>query len=402
MVELKVMKCFAGRSFESTFISVLFLIASSFLVTGCLDQGSGSEGNTQVVADPEVVPSPLPPLTTPERTVCDPFNAGASAQDRGLVGNLVYLTDDQPRYSDVFDYIDNGTPIQSTLYFDQLFVPTRAFDLGFYTQDGQLVTNQNDDPIYEYFGLRLESQLTLADNEPEGWYQMAILSDDGAVLSEKLPDDSLDIIVDNNGNHPTRMGCASKAIYMDHDTKKSVVINYHQGPRYHIALSVLWRPVPAGDDPMGSVNEIECGRQGNGRYFDSTKVPSEPTQVYYDMLTRGWKPLTNENYYFPVQASNPCAVAQPLLVTNFSILSTNRTQVSVSWNTSLPANSQVEVRDIVTGAVIQSPLDPALNMNHGVTLSGLSPNTLYSIKAISQSADGQLVESAESAFRTPR
>ena len=397
------MKSYVGRPLSRFFISIevlfLFLLMGAFL-TGCLDEGSGSEDATQVVADPgDVAP---PPLTSPERTVCDPFSVGSTAQDRGLVGHLLYLEDDQPRYTRIQDYLDHGQPIQSTLYFDQLYVPTRAFDLGFYTQQGELVTNNDDEAIYEYFALRLESQLTLAQNEAPGWYQMAVLSDDGAVLSAKKSDGSLETLIDNDGFTPTRMGCAMKSVYMDSDTKLPIVLSYFQGPRYHIALSVLWRPLPDGQDPNDPVMDIECGRRGNGRYFDSTKVPSEPTETYYSMLERGWKPLSNENYYFPVQASNPCAAPDPLLLTNFTINSSTRTEVTVSWNTSLPASSHVEILDVVGGVVFQSPLDSSLKTTHSVTYSGLSPNTLYSIKALSQSADGQTVESNESAFRTPR
>jgi hypothetical protein len=339
---------------------------------------------------------------TPERTVCDPFNVGTTARYLGLVGNLVYLEDSQPRYTAVSDYVNNGTPISSTLYFDKLFVPTRAFDLGFYTQDGRLVLNQNDQPIYEYFGLRLETQLTLGDSEPEGWYQMAVLSDDGSRLSEIKSDGSTEVIVNNDGTHPTRMGCSSKAVYMTRSTKMRTLIEYYQGPRYHISLVVMWRPLPDGADPNAATVDVECGRSGNSRYFNSAVVPSAPTATYYDMLTRGWKPLDNENYYFPEQASNPCAVEDPLLLTNFAINSTTRTSVTVSWATSLPADSKIEVKNVTTGVIVTSPLDSNLVTAHTATVSGLSPNTLYSVRAISASASGQTAVSSESAFRTPR
>lgn len=396
------MKALVVRTQIRGFSTILCAFAGLFLIlnlTGCLESGSGTEAGTDVVANPAPA---LPPLTTPERTVCDPFNSGISARDRGLVGNLLYLTDDQPRYGDVKSYIDNGTPIQSTLYFDQLYVPTRAFDLGFYTQDGTLVTNANNQPIYEYFGLRLESQLTLAANEAPGWYQLSSLADDGAIISVKNPDGTLTKIVDNDGTHATRMGCASKSIYMDHSTKLPVVIEYYQGPRYHISLVVMWRPVPDGVDPALPASDAQCGQAGNGMYFDSTKVPSAPTATYYDLLTRGWKPLTNENYYFPEQASNPCASEDPLLITSFAINSTTRTSVTISWTSSLPSTTKAEVKNVTTGAIISTTEDMTLTLSHTVTIPGLTANTLYSVKGISTSAGGQTVSSSESAFRTPR
>lgn len=393
------MKTLPGRTQLKGFLQLTLLCTLFFSLNACLTEGGGAEGDTEVVADPTPVPTPLTP---PERTVCDPFNLGGSAQDRGLIGNLLFLTDDQPRYTRAVDYIDNGTPVQTTLYFDRLFVPTRAFDLGFYTQDGTLVLNHNNEPIYEYFGLRLESQLMLAQSEAPGWYQMAILSDDGAILQQKNPDGSLSVIVDNDGTHPTRMGCSVQPVYLDHNSKIPVVIEYYQGPRYHISLVVMWRPLPDGTNPDIPVVEAECGRSGNSRYFNSNVVPSAPTTTFYDMLSRGWKPLDNENYYFPEQANNPCAQEDPLLITNFAINSTTRTSVTVSWTTSLPATTRAEVKNVTTGVIISPPEDTVLKTSHTVTVTGLTANTLYSVKGLSVSASGQAAASSESAFRTPR
>lgn len=394
------MWCVVWKFARWTQWSCTFLLC--FSLTGCLTEGTGSEDQTEIVAVPEEAPVDTPILTPPERTLCDPFSAGSSAQDRGLIGNLLYLTDDQPRYSSVTDYMENATPIESTLYFNQLYVPTRKFDLGFYRQDGTLVLNQNDEPIYEYFALRMESQFTLAAGDEEGWYQMAVLSDDGAMLRERLDDNSLVTIVDNDGTHPTRMGCASEAIYMDHNSARNLIFEYFQGPRYHISLVVMMRKLEAGEDPANPDMDLQCGKAGNSMYFDYNQVPSAPTATYYDMLTRGWKALNNENYYFPEQANNPCAVEDPLVITNFSIVSSTRTEVTVSWTTSLPASSQIEVKDVIAGSVESSSLDSTLKTNHQVTFSGLSANTLYSVKGLSVSDGGQEVSSSESAFRTPR
>jgi hypothetical protein len=385
---------------KGPWLHIFLTVALALSITGCLTEGAGTEGDTDVVGDPGDVPAP--PLTPPERTVCDPFNAGISARDRGLVGNLVYLEDSQPRYTSARDYIFNGTPVQSTLYFDKLFIPTRAFDLGFYTQDGTIVLNHNDQPLYEYFGLRLESQLQLAPGEAPGWYQMAALSDDGSVLSTKGSDGVLTTLIDNDGTHPTRMGCAVKSVYVAAGQKIPVVMEYYQGPRYHISMVLLWRPLPDGEDPNAAVSDIECGRSGNGRYFDSTKVPSAPTATYYDMLTRGWKPLENQNYNFPEQASNPCAAANPLLITNFAIDSTTQTSVRVSWVTNQPATSKASVKNVVTGTLLESAEDTVLKTIHSVTVPGLTANTLYAVKGISAIPGQQSAISDERAFRTPR
>lgn len=394
------MKALVGRLLKG-FCKIILLILWSLSFSACLTQGTGSEAGTEVVADPSDEPS-APPLTAPAQTVCDPFNVGTTARNRGLIGNLLYLRDDQPRYGRAVDYVDNGEVIPSTLYFDQLYIPTRAFDLGFYTQAGELVTNATNQPIYEYFGLRLESQLALGAAEAPGWYQMAVLSDDGAMLSTKNADGSLTTLVDNDGTHPTRMGCSSRAVYLDRASKIPVVLEYYQGPRYHISLVVMWRPLPAGADPQAPTVDNECGQAGNSRFFDSNMVPSAPQTAFYELLARGWKSLANENYYFPEAASNPCAAEDPLLITSFVITQVTRTSVTVSWLTSLPSTTQAVVKNVGTGSTITSPVDPLPRTSHTVTLTGLSANTLYAVRGLSQTSGGQPAQSNESAFRTAR
>jgi hypothetical protein len=399
------MKSIAGRPLSVLF-SLVWILILSFALTvinvGCLDEGRGREGDTEIVAEPNPEEDVPPPLTTPERTVCDPFDAGVTARDRGLVAELFYLNPDQPRYSSSLDYLEHGQKIASTLYLDRLFIPTRAFDLGFYTQEGNLVVNSEGESLYENFALRLESDLALAENEEEGWYQLATLSDDGSLLDIIHEDGSIENLIDNDGNHPTRMGCAIRSIYMTKETRKRVVMAYHQGPRYHIALILMWRPLPDGADPAQPVSDVDCGREGNSRYFNSNFVPSVPTLKYYELLERQWKVLTNENYRFPFQESNPCAEEEPLVLSNFSIISATRDRISVSWSTTLAATSMIRVTNTSTGAIMESPVDSQLKRSHSVSLTGLTANTLYTVQAISETSLGQKAESEEVAFRTPR
>lgn len=380
--------------------TIVIMCALALSLPGCLTEGTGSEGGTTVVAGPDDVPGP--PLTSPEHTICDPFNAGTSARDKGLIGNLVYLTDDQPRYSSAVDYVNNGVPVQSTLYFDKLFVPTRSWDLGFYTQAGELVLNHNNEPLYEYFGLHLESELMLAPGEAPGWYQFAILSDDGATMDLRDSEGVLTPIVDNDGVHPTRMGCSMRSVYLDSTSRVPFVVNYYQGPRYHISMVMMMRPLPEGADPMAAAIDVECGRSGNSRYFNYNVVPSEPTATYYELLTRGWKPLENQNYHFPEAAENPCAPADPLIISNFVIERTTQVSVTVSWDTSEPSTSKVSIKNVATGVTVETAEDPELVTHHVVTVPGLTANTLYAVRGISAVPGVKSSISDERAFRTPR
>ena len=94
-------------------------------------------------------------------------------------------------------------------------------------------------------------------------------------------------------------------------------------------------------------------------------------------------------------------VEDPLLIINFDIASATQTSVTVSWLTDEPSTTKVLVRNVVTGAIIESALDETLTTFHPVTVSGLSPNTLYGVKAVSSDGE-EIVFSEERFFRTPR
>lgn len=390
---------------------VVILLALTQSLVGCLaDQSTGgSESGTTVINNP-TPGQPLSPLTPPERTICDPFNTNSpSARDRGVVANMVWLSDEftprggavAPRH--VSEYFDIGNVVESTLYFDRIFTPTRAFDLGFITQEGQQVLNHHNEALYEYFALHMEGQFQLGPNDPEGLYQIAVLADDGAVLKLSDGNGGWNTIVDNDGEHSTKMACPSNTVSMTRGTKLPFQLQYFQGPRYHISVAVMWRPLPSGADPDIPVVDTECGRSGNSRYWDSTVVPSQAKQPFYELLARGWKVLENENYAFPEQATNPCVPAEDALaISNFQITGVTRNSMTLSWTTNIPASSKVDYRNVVSGVVTSTTEDTNLVTNHVVTVTGLSPNTLYAFKGISKSAGGQTAISDERALRTQR
>lgn len=389
------------RTYAVSLIRLVCLISLVYL-SGCLvldDTGSGTESGSNVVADPSQQPS-----FDPTRTICDPFKTNSpQAQDRGLFGNLLYLTDDQPRYATVSDYINNAHIADALIYLDRLFTPTRPFDRGFYTQSGDLVTNINGTTLYEYFALRLQAQLQLAANENPGYYQLAVLADDGALL--KIPDGNGGerIIVDNDGTHPTKMACATEPIYLDRDTKIPMIMEYYQGPRYHISLVAMWRPWPDGVNDTNPVNDYYCGRQGNSLYFDSTKDPVESKTAFYELLSRNWKVLENENYFFPQQEVNPCVPAEETLaISAYSITNIQRDRVTLVWTTNVASTSQGESKNVSTNVITPSNIDTNLVQSHSLTITGLLPNTLYAVRAISTTPGGQTAYSDERAFRTPR
>lgn len=254
----------------------------------------------------------------PRATVCDPFAnnpsyAGAGL-DHGIVASLHYLRDDQPRYTNVFDYARYGESLEATLFLSELNVPTRRFDLGFVTQAGETLKNQRGDTLYEYFSLHLESQIQLTANQAEGAYQFALLSDDGSVMSVDVGN-GFETLVDNNGQHPTRFAGASHPVTLSRSQALPIQVEYNQGPRFHIALVLMWRPWPQAGGA-----DAAFGSSGNDLFFNSAVVPSAPQQAYRDLLARGWSVVPSANFKLPARiASNPCVpvVSAPVGVSEF-------------------------------------------------------------------------------------
>jgi hypothetical protein len=71
----------------------------------------------------------------------------------------------------------------------------------------------------------------------------------------------------------------------------------------------------------------------------------------------------------------------------------------ISWTSSVPANSQVQYG--TNGTFTQATaVDPSFVTSHTVNLTGLSPFTLYNVRAVSVDQDGRSATSSTITFRT--
>src|SRR5207253_1070075 len=234
------------------------------------------------------------------KTVCDTFNGNnTQVMPQGVQGTLFYRTSAMPRMYKVQDYIDFTKKSDKTLFFNDMNVPTRIFTEGFSTQTTAVLADDTGAKLIEYFGIKFETTLQLGENNEEGDYELALLSDDGTRLKIKDPvTDSWREIINNDGDHPTRMGCASEVLHMTRRTQIPLEAIYYQGPRQHIANVLMWRKsTTAGKDAL-------CGASGNSYFFNPDKA-SAPLKPYNDLLARGWKPVAAENFWLN-STYNPC------------------------------------------------------------------------------------------------
>lgn len=229
--------------------------------------------------------------------VCDPFDpSNVTSPTSGLSGSLFSLERCDKSVSTSFELINRGKKLEADLFFSQLATPTRMFDSGFQTEEGDVLRSESGQILTEWFALDLRSKLKLDKNEAPGLYQLAILSDDGATLMLENPTTGkLETLISNEGAHPTRMACANQVVSMTADSRIPLRLTYFEGPRYHISLIVMWRKVSGS---MSSLSEQECGKLGNEYFFEPGTLTTEavPKAPYLGLLARGWKPLSAGNY----------------------------------------------------------------------------------------------------------
>lgn len=242
-------------------------------------------------------------------TVCDPFdNSNIISATSGLKGTIHYLESQTTTYQTSIDVINHGKKVDADLFFNRLFVPTRAFTTGFADESGVGLKASDGSLLIEWFALNLQSKVKLANDDPEGDYQFAIISDDGSTLSLLNDRGVFETVVPNEGAHPTRMACATKVVSMSRSSKIPMNLTYFQGPRYHIALNLMWRKIAPNTGGPAALAEKECDMEGNDYFFNvgTADTPATPKATYQGLLDRGWKPLSAANFELQ-SGSNRCA-----------------------------------------------------------------------------------------------
>lgn len=328
------------------------------------------------------------------KVVCDPWGGEEPpALDKGIVASLFYSGVGVPRYYSANDYVNHATPSQKLLFFTDMNVPTRMFSEGFATQTSSVVKDDMGEKLIEFFGLKFNTVLKLRGDQEEGSYELAVLADDGVIVKAKIGGVWTEII-SNDGDHPTRMGCASATLQMSHDSAIPLEISYYQGPRYHIANVLMWRKsATAGGDAY-------CGHTGNELFFNPNQG-SVQLQHYKDLLARGWAPISADNFYLPGQKTyNPCVEGTNPVISQFRTTEVFSNNVYLAWNTDIPATSQVLITKISTGEQTLTTSDNLLRTAHSIRINGLEEGTAYKAQAISISGDMGKSLSEEIFFNT--
>jgi len=383
---------------SSRFAQVAMGVLAMLYVTGC-----ENAGNAEIPKEEtrfhlyDINEYPL------NKVVCDPFGGGGNTSPKqGIKAELFYRSAGQPRYYKAQDYVAHTTKSPQDLFFADINVPTRMFNTGFSTQTSGVLKDDSGNTLIEFFGLQMRTSIRLSQDDEEGIYEFALLSDDGSIMRIKNGSNWSEVI-SNDGDHPTRLGCSTTEIEMKRDTKLETEILYYQGPRFHISNLLLWRKLDPNNPVAGQ--DARCGLTGNHTWFNPDKN-SQPTNEWNNLLKRGWKVVHSSNFYLPEEVGegtyNPCTPGTAPVITNFRITEMTSDSVFVAWQTDIPATAQALIVEVGTGEARLTATDNILRTAHRLQVSGLKPATRYTIQAVSVSEDlGKAISMPSTEFQTP-
>lgn len=89
-----------------------------------------------------------------------------------------------------------------------------------------------------------------------------------------------------------------------------------------------------------------------------------------------------------------------MIFQDIKIDDTTRESATVSWFTNLPATTRILVGISSDTFPLTSINDPNLTLDHQITIAGLSPNTNYFYKIVTENMHGEQLTSTVRKFRT--
>jgi hypothetical protein len=220
------------------------------------------------------------------------------------------------------ELLAKGKVLEGTLYMSKLNIPTTKFEKGFPREDGTLLMNSMGQVLIENFGVEFTGNLQLTDGDEEGYYEIGIIADDGVSL-DVVKQEADKNLIDGDHQTPSKFFCSKLLVRMEKNTLVPIRLRWFQGPRYHIALIMMWRKVEAlsssSDSLMKSqlknpVKETRCGIAGNNFFFDP-ESDSHPQMEYLDLFDPAkravpWSIIKHKNYKLPAGSSNRDCVSK--------------------------------------------------------------------------------------------
>lgn len=251
----------------------------------------------------------------------------------GLIGHLYYLEDNREDRSQVAstltDKFGNQIPFNAANlgsvnvliergHVSDTYILTRAintpavnFSSGFQNSDGSYLKDKNGRILIEAFALDLRGSLRLLRGQSAGFYEFAVISDDGSILEfDADKDGDYEYELNNDGYHSPKMKCHSQVVYLNGQSEIPMRFRFYQGPRETIAATLVMRRL---NDPSQAGQDPDCGftdgqshavAGANTRWFGASSnsagyVPNYTTSIFASLLSRGWFVPSDEMFLLP-------------------------------------------------------------------------------------------------------
>lgn len=301
-----------------------------------------SEASSLSAEVPEVLtPSPLPvPITDRYGDIeCALFGAFNGQKETcldsqtGLLGRLYYLEDDRDDRSSIASTLRdkngesipfNGNNLHSVNvliergFSSDVYILTKAintpaisFKSGFQISDSNYLKDHNGRVLIEAFALDLKGSIRLLRGQGAGYYEFAVISDDGSILEIDSDGDGIyDYIINNDGYHSPRMKCGQGAVFMNAESELPIRFRFYQGPRETIAAMLVMRRVASPDlagqdaDCGFTDGQVHAGRGSKQQWFGAPSTqagytPNYSTSIFGDLLARGWFVPSDQMFSLP-------------------------------------------------------------------------------------------------------
>lgn len=240
-----------------------------------------------------------------ENASCDPLtgneNSSLGANNKGITGNIRLLNEkglsNCGARKNLYSYLDEEISYKLSdfiIFMGNINVPERPFDEGFESIDRSII-EINGERLVEWFNVNLDSKMSVSSDELAGEYELAILSDDGSILTLTNEDGQEVKYIDSPQVHAPKFLCGDdegKQHFIDFSKGKTykMKLNYFQGPRWHIALQMYWRKKTPDHKKKSSLCGQTIWKQNINRVTDD-----------------GWQIVPPEVFNMPENGLNICA-----------------------------------------------------------------------------------------------
>ena len=190
---------------------------------------------------------------------------------KSRLGLIAQLYEGENNWQNVEIYFKQGYKHQEYIYFSNFNIPSRDFQQGFGFGEEDFLKNRHGEKLIEWFAIFAKGNIVLPENESDGLYHIATISDDG--VSVKIDGK---MIIDSPNAHAPWIDCSDHFVEFKSKEEKSFELKYFQGSRTRIALMTFIKKV---DDPSKFKKSKVCS---------SSYGPEELIKDGYKVISPSW------------------------------------------------------------------------------------------------------------------